>query len=450
MDNYNNIRIGMVSLGCSKNQVDAEHMLWLLRDAGFELCPDAGLCDAVIINTCGFIESAKQESIDNIMEFVTLKQEGRIKVLCVTGCLAERYREEVRREIPELDVILGIGSNAYIVQAIADALESGVETTGFGEKENLALDTGGQRIISNLPFYAYLKIADGCDNKCSYCAIPMIRGRFRSREMESVIAEAEHLAEHGVTELCLIAQDTTRYGDDLYGEYRLPELLQRLCRIEKLRWIRVLYCYPERVTDELLDVMAREDKIVKYMDLPIQHVHERILRAMNRRGNAQALRSLIEKIRVKIPGITLRTTLITGFPGESDAEFEELCDFVREVRFERLGCFAFSREEDTPAYAMPMQIDPDTASRRAEIIMEIQMEISAQHNAAMIGKAITVVCEGFDRYAESWFGRSVMDAPDIDGKVFFTAKDKIQIGDYVDVRITESMDYDLIGKLVTQ
>ena len=439
------IKVGMVSLGCNKNQVDSEHMLWDLREAGYELCTDAGLCDVVIINTCGFIESAKQESIEYILEFCTLKQEGRIKVVVVTGCLAERYKEQVKQEIPEADVILGIGSNSELVAAIENAL-AGKQTMLFGDK--LALSMEGGRIISNLPFFAYLKVAEGCNNRCTYCAIPMIRGKFRSREMQNIVDEAEFFVANGVTELCVVAQDTTRYGEDLYGESHLPQLLSRLCKIDGLQWIRILYCYPERVTDELLNVMATEKKIVPYMDIPIQHVAGDVLKRMNRHGDAEFLRNLINKIRARVPGITLRTTLITGFPGETEEEFEELCEFVSDMRFERLGCFAYSREEDTPAYDMPGQIDAEVKARRAEVIMEMQMGIVYEHNKALRGKTLTVLCEGFDRYAESWYGRSYMDAPDIDAKVFFTTTQKVEPGDYVEVEITDMLDYDLIGEAI--
>ena len=439
------IKVGMVSLGCSKNQVDSEHMLFNLREAGYELCADAGLCDVVIINTCGFIESAKQESIEYILEFCTLKQEGRIKVVVITGCLAERYKEQVKQEIPEADVILGIGSNDELVSAIGKAL-AGQQSMSFGDK--LALPMEGRRIISNLPFFAYLKVADGCDNRCSYCAIPIIRGQFRSRELQNIVDEAEFLVENGVTELCVVAQDTTRYGEDLYGELKLPQLLRRLCKIEGLRWVRILYCYPERVTDELLEVMATEEKIVKYMDLPIQHVCGDVLSRMNRNGNPELLRGLISKIRERVPGIILRTTLITGFPGETEESFETLCNFVGETRFERLGCFAYSREEDTPAYDMPDQIDDEVKARRAEVIMEMQMGIAHKKSEALVGKSLTVLCEGFDRYAESWWGRSYMDAPDIDTKVFFTTTSKVAPGDYVEVEITDVLDYDLIGEAI--
>lgn len=432
----------MVSLGCSKNQVDAERMLYLLKNDGFAFYTDPALCDVVIVNTCGFIEDAKKESIENILEFVSLKEEGRIKLIVITGCLAERYRDEVAREIPEADVILGIGSNADIAGAIRTAL-GGEKVVRFGEKT--ALDLEGDRVLANMPYFAYLKVAEGCDNRCSYCAIPLIRGGFRSRRLEDIVAEAQTLADRGVTELNVVAQDTTRYGEDLYGKLMLPELLAELCKIEKLHWVRVLYCYPERITDELLAVMAREPKIVKYMDIPVQHASGRVLKAMNRRGDRASLTALMEKIRRQIPGVTLRTTMITGFPGETEEDFTELCEFVREVRFDRLGCFAYSREEDTPAADLPDQLDEETKLHRAEVVMETQMDIAAEGSARRVGKTIEVLCEGFDRIAESWYGRSAMDAPDIDTKVFFTSTMPVKPGDYVPVLIEDTLDYDLIG-----
>jgi ribosomal protein S12 methylthiotransferase len=435
------IKIGMVSLGCAKNQVDAEHMLADLKSAGCELCAEPSLCDAVIINTCGFIEDAKKESIENILEFAALKKEKRIKLIAVTGCLAERYQASIAEEFPEADVILGIGRNADLAGAIAKALE-GDRVIRFGDK-NIPLE--GERILANLPFYAYLKVADGCENCCSYCAIPLIRGAFRSRKIEDIVKEAESLAEKGVTELNVVAQDTTRYGEERYNKLMLPELLRRLCKIESLKWVRVLYCYPERVTDELLDVMAAEPKIVKYMDLPLQHVSGRILKAMNRRGDAASLAALIAKIRDKVPGIALRTTFIAGFPGETEEDFEALVDFVKAQRFERLGCFAYSQEEDTPAALFEDQIAEETKKRRAEIVMETQMQIAAELAEGQLGKELTVLCEGYDRIAEAWFGRSEADAPDIDTKVFFTTKTPVKPGDYLSVIIDEAMDYDLVG-----
>ncbi len=436
------VKVGMVSLGCPKNQVDAEMLLAKLRERGYQIHTDSGTCDVVIVNTCGFIESAKQESIENILEFVTLKKEGRIKVICVTGCLAQRYQEEMAKEIPEADVILGIGSNDRICDAIERAL-AGEKVRLFGPKEALSLE--GDRILSNLPFFAYLKIAEGCDNHCTYCAIPMIRGRYRSREMDRIVAEAAHLAAHGVTELILVAQDTTRYGVDVYGRPMLPELLRRLAKIENLHWIRVLYTYPDWITDELLEVMAEEEKIVKYLDIPLQHCDERVLREMNRRGDQKSLTALVEKIRAKVPGIVLRTTLIAGFPGETEEQFEALCQFVQKMQFERLGCFPYSEEEGTPAGERADQLEPQLRQRRADIIMELQMGIVEQYNQGLVGSDLEVVVEGYDRYASSYFGRSAADAPDIDGKIFFSSKKKLAVGQYLTVHVDDVLDYDLIG-----
>lgn len=439
-------RVGMVSLGCPKNQVDAEHMLFDLKKEGFEIVADAALADVVIVNTCGFIEAAKQEAIDTILEFCTLKQEGRIKAVICTGCLAERYRDEVLKEIPELDAVIGIGSNDKLVRIIRDIYGGVKSITSFGEKESLCMNGG--RIISTQPFYAYLKIAEGCDNCCTYCAIPSIRGRFRSRTMEDILEEAKWLAENGVTELVVVAQDTTRYGEDIYGKPSLAQLLERLCTIDGFKWIRTLYAYPERITDELLDVIAREEKLVKYLDIPIQHCNKEVLKRMNRRGDKEFLTELINKIRSKIPDVTLRTTLIAGFPGETDEQFEELCEFVKEMRFERLGCFAYSAEEGTPAAGMDNQVPLKIRERRAEIIMEEQMFISDSLNEQDLDKTVEVVTEGFDRYAECWYGRSAKDAPEIDGKIFFISDKKLCEGEYVNVHIDDTMDYDLIGTRV--
>lgn len=436
----------MVSLGCPKNQVDAEHMLFDLRQNGFEIVADAALADVVVINTCGFIESAKQEAIDTILEFCTLKQEGRIKAVIATGCLAERYKDEMMKEIPELDAVIGLGSNDKLVDIIRQIYSDGMPVCAYGNKTDLSMEGG--RIISTEPFYAYLKIAEGCSNCCTYCAIPSIRGRYRSRKMEDVIAEAKWLAENGVTELVVVAQDTTRYGEDLYGKSMLPELLKELCRIEGFKWIRTLYCYPERITDELLDTIAAEDKLVKYLDMPIQHCSGDILKAMNRYGDRQFLTELIKKIREKIPGIILRTTLIAGFPGETEEQFEELCEFVKEIQFERLGCFAYSPEEGTKAYDMPDQIHLKVREHRADIIMEEQMVISDRLNERAMGKTFEVVCEGFDRYAECYYGRSAADAPEIDGKIFFDSDKKIRVGEYVKVLVDDTLDYDLIGSRI--
>ncbi|MBQ8175580.1 MAG: 30S ribosomal protein S12 methylthiotransferase RimO [Oscillospiraceae bacterium] len=440
------VRVGMVSLGCSKNQVDAERMLYKIQKAGYQLIEDAALADIAIINTCGFIESAKQEAIETIFEFVALKNEGRIKKIVVTGCLSERYREEVSELIPESDAVIGIGCNEDIVSVLEKIME-GERVEAFDDKEKLSL-TGG-RVLTTLSFTSYLKIAEGCDNRCSYCAIPDIRGRFRSVPMENLLDEARKLASQGVRELNVIAQDTTRYGIDLYGKYMLPELLTELCKIEELKWIRILYCYPERITDELLDVMAKEEKIVKYIDLPIQHCDDAILKAMHRQGTEASLREVIKKIRDKVEGVVIRTTLITGFPGETEEQFNRLAEFVNEMEFDRLGCFPYSEEEGTPAAEMECQIDEEVREHRAEIIMEQQSVIAEKKNNALIGKTLEVVTEGFDRYGECWFGRSAADAPEIDGKIFFTAPDKKPFpGCFVKVRIDDVLDYDLIGEIV--
>lgn len=439
------VKVGMVSLGCNKNQVDAERMLYKIKEAGYQLVADAALSDIVIVNTCGFIESAKQEAIETILEFGKLKEEGRIKKIIVSGCLAERYKEEVAELLPEADAVIGLGCNDDILNVI-DKVLANQRPLEFANK--LCLPMEGGRIQTTLPFYSYLKVAEGCSNCCTYCAIPAIRGKFRSVPMEKLIEEAKGLAEHGVKELNIIAQDSTRYGEDLYGESKLPELLTELCRIDKLKWIRILYCYPERITDKLLDVIAKEDKIVKYIDVPIQHCCEDILKKMNREGNEEYLRTLMAKIREKVPNVTIRTTLITGFPSETEEQFNQLADFVKDMRFDRLGCFAYSQEEGTKAAEMPDQIDEETKQRRADVIMEQQQIIMAQNNEKMIGKTIEVVTEGFDRYGECYFGRSAADAPDIDGKIFFRSPErKLTSGSFVKVNITETLDYDLIGEI---
>ena len=439
------VKVGMVSLGCNKNQVDAERMLYKIKEAGYQLVADAALSDIVIVNTCGFIESAKQEAIETILEFGKLKEEGRIKKIIVSGCLAERYKEEVAELLPEADAVIGLGCNDDILNVI-DKVLANQRPLEFANK--LCLPMEGGRVQTTLPFYSYLKVAEGCSNCCTYCAIPAIRGKFRSVPMEKLIEEAKGLAEHGVKELNIIAQDSTRYGEDLYGESKLPELLTELCRIDKLKWIRILYCYPERITDRLLDVIAKEDKIVKYIDVPIQHCCEDILKKMNREGNEEYLRTLMAKIREKVPNVTIRTTLITGFPSETEEQFNQLADFVKDMRFDRLGCFPYSQEEGTKAAEMPNQIDEETKQRRADVIMEQQQIIMAQNNEKMIGKTIEVVTEGFDRYGECYFGRSAADAPDIDGKIFFRSPErKLTSGSFVKVNITETLDYDLIGEI---
>ena len=435
-----------MSLGCAKNQVDAEMLLFSLKQKGFELVDDPAKADAVIVNTCGFIESAKQESIDEIIELGKLKREGKIKAIIVTGCLAERYQNEITKQLYEVDAAVGIGANSKIADIVLDAL-GGNKTELFPSKLELPLEGG--RIQSTPPYTAYLKIAEGCDNRCTYCAIPLIRGGFRSREPENVIEEAKQLAEKGVRELNVIAQDTTRYGEDLFGKPYLAKLLKELCKIEKLRWIRALYCDPERVTDELIDVMANEEKIVKYIDLPLQHCNAEILKSMNRRGSRESLTALLNKIRDRIPNVVLRTTFISGFPGETEEQFEELCEFAKEIEFDRLGCFPYSQEEDTPAAAFPNQLDGETKQNRADIIMEQQQLIMTRRCEKLVGTTVEVLVEGFDRIAGCWYGRTYADAPEVDGCVFFTTGGKKpSIGSFVNVKITDTMGIDPVGEMI--
>ncbi len=436
-------KISMVSLGCPKNQVDAEMMLYLLKQAGYQIGVPEAEADAIIINTCGFIEDAKSEAIENILEAAQYKTDGNCKAVIVTGCLAERYRDDVTAEIPEADVCVGIGSNGNIAEIVKNAIE-GKAQNSYGAKEDLNLN--GKRILGGWPFTAYLKIGDGCDNCCTYCAIPKIRGKMRSRTIESCVAEAKELAQSGVRELIVVAQDTTAYGTDLYGESRLCELLRELCKIDGIEWIRTLYTYPERITDELLQLIANEPKLVKYLDIPIQHANGEILKRMNRRGDRQSLTTLIKKIRATVPDVTLRTTLITGFPGETEAQYEELHEFVREAQFDRLGCFTYSAEEGTIAAELPDQIDEQTKTDRAEHIMETQLDIASAKNEAKIGTVQRVLIEGWDDYIKCYYGRSAADAPEIDGKVFFMAKEPLVIGDFADVQINDVIEYDLLGE----
>lgn len=435
--------VGMVCLGCAKNQVDGEVLLAALEAGGFQVAGDVSQADIAIVNTCGFIDSAKRESIEAILDLARLKAEGRIKRLVVTGCLSERYREEVHKELPEVDAVLGIGANGDVCALLREMLGAGF-VQSFPEKGRMPL-CGPRRLGAPGPS-AYLKIAEGCDNRCTYCAIPMIRGGYRSRTMESIEAEARALAAAGVKELVLIAQDTTRYGLDLYGQYSLEGLLVRLCRIDGLVWIRVLYCYPDSITDGLLEVMAREGKVVPYMDIPLQHASGKILRAMNRRGDRESLAALMGRIRERVPGVVLRTTLIAGFPGETEADFEELCRFVQDVRFERLGCFAYSQEEGTPAAGLPGQLDEETKGRRAQLVAELQMGIMDQQGLALAGRTLEVLAEGYDGESGCWFGRSYMDAPDVDGRVFFDPRGRAPApGDLVPVKIEDCVDGDLFG-----
>ncbi len=438
-------KIGFISLGCPKNQVDSELMLKKLSDAGFEIIDTAFGADVVIINTCGFIEEAKKEAIDNILEMAQLKEDGDVGKIIVIGCMAQRYKDEILREMPEVDAVAGIGINGDIVQFVEDVLYGGKESE-FPPKTALPLE--GERILTTPDHWAYLKISDGCSNCCTYCAIPSIRGPFRSRTIESITAEAKVLAARGVKELIVIAQDTTRYGLDLYGELKLPALLRELVKIDGIEWIRLLYCYPDRLTDELLEVMRDNDKILDYIDLPLQHADGGILKAMNRTGDKESLTALIKKIRSYMPDCIIRTTFITGFPGEDEEAFTALSEFVEENRFDRLGCFAYSAEEGTKAAEMEDQVDRETAQHRGEIIMEQQYDIFTDKQRDLIGTVQRCVVEDYDRYTDSYTGRTWMDAPEIDSSICFVSRKDLDIGDFVDVEITDTNEYDLIGEVI--
>lgn len=440
-----NYKIGMISLGCPKNQVDAEHMLALMDAEGWEIVDYVDGCDAVIVNTCGFIDDAKKEAIENILDMVELKKEGVISKIIVTGCLAQRYKDEIVKEIPEVDAVIGIGANGDIIKTVEEVM-SGVDTIEkYPPQCELPLE--GQRILTTPQYWAYLKIGEGCSNRCTYCTIPSIRGNMRSRSMENVIDEAKQLAESGVKELILIAQDTTSYGLDLYGELKLPELLNELCKIDSIEWIRLLYCYPDRITDELIETMKNQEKVVNYIDLPLQHADDKILKAMNRRGDQALIRNVISKLRTEIPDVVIRTTFIVGFPGDGEEEFETLAEFVNEIEFDRLGVFTFSPQEGTPAFDMEDQVDEDIKTRRGEVIMQDQYSIMEEKNNEKIGKTYKVVVEDYDGYSDSYTGRTYMDAPEIDGLVKFTSHKDLDIGDFVDVEIFDVEDYDLIGEV---
>ena len=436
------IKVAMISLGCPKNQVEAEHMLALLADAGCELVGDASEAQVAVVNTCGFIDSAKQEAIDSILEMAALKQQGLCGIV-VTGCLAERYRQQIRQQMPEVDVVLGGGSVGDIVEAVQQAAQ-GKSFERYADIEKAPL--GGDRLLTT-PFYtAYLKLGDGCDNFCTYCAIPLIRGRLRSRPLEELVQEAQALAQSGVRELVLVAQDTTRYGEDLYGENRFCDLLRELERVEGIAWIRILYAYPDRISDELLELMAKSEKILPYIDLPLQHANDTILSAMNRRGSRADIEAVLAKIRKTLPHACVRTTFICGFPGETPEQFEQLCDFVAQQRFERMGCFAYSAEEGTPAADFPNQVDEAEKQRRTELLMTLQNTISTQLNQEMVGKTLPVLVEEYDEELGRYAGRSYRDAPEVDGRVYFTSGQTHEEGCFVDVTVTAADDYDLYGK----
>lgn len=435
--------IGMISLGCPKNQVDAELMLDKLARAGFAISGDIEGCDAVIVNTCGFIEAAKVEAIENILDMAEYKKSGDIQKLIVTGCLSERYQYDIRKEMPEVDAVVGIGDNGRIVE-IVDEVLGGQLVESFADKELLPL-TGG-RILTTPDYWAYLKIGDGCSNNCAFCAIPEIRGKFRSRSMEDIVDEAKVLASQGVKEVILISQDTSLYGRDLYKENKLPELLTAISEVEGIEWIRFLYCYPERIGDELLDVMAANPKVCHYLDIPLQHADGTVLKAMHRPGNRETFEALIKKIRARIPDVVIRTTLMTGFPGETDEQFEELAEFVKAMEFDNLGCFAFSPEEGTVAADMEDQLDEDVKVHRQDLIMQLQHDIVLKNNKKFLGKTLKVLVDAYNSYEDSYIGRFYGQVPDIDGTVLFTSPRELQPGEFVDVNILGFDEYDLTGK----
>ena len=436
-------KVSLASLGCSKNLVDAEHMLGILSEHGFEIVENEEDADVIIVNTCTFIESAKNESIECILELSQYKNSGNCKALIVTGCMAQRYKEQILSEMPEVDAVIGTNEYDKIADVIAELDNDKTDIlwcgAGCPDEQNMP------RIRTTPSYTAYLKIAEGCDNHCTYCVIPSIRGRYKSRKIEDIVSEAEKLVSDGVRELVVIAQDTTAYGKDIYGEFCLPKLLKKLCSIEKAEWVRVHYCYPELMTDELIDVFKTEPKLCNYFDIPIQHCSDKILKRMGRRTNKAQIIGLIDKIRREIPNAAIRTSLIAGFPGESESDFEELCDFVREVRFERLGVFAYSREEDTPAYGFDNQIDEDEKERRRDLIMMIQSEIAEEQNAKKINSVVRVLVEGKDEIIKSFYGRTYADSEEIDGKVFFKSDRNPLPGEFVNVKVEQTMEYDLFG-----
>jgi len=436
-------KVGMISLGCPKNQVDGEIMLQKLNSNGFDIAPSIEESDIMIINTCGFIEDAKKEAIETILEVAQYKEAGLISAIVVTGCLAERYQDEILKEIPEVDAVIGIGADRDIVKVCQKALV-GVITSYYPNKKYLLLE--GERMLSTPSHWAYLKLSDGCDNKCSYCAIPGIRGSYIERPMESIIEEAKALALKGIKEIILIAQDTTKYGLKLYGEYKLASLLKELVKIDGIEWFRLFYCYPDRVTDELIDVIASEEKICSYIDIPLQHCNEDILLSMNRNGSYDSLKELIDRMRNKIPDLSLRTTFMVGFPGETQAQFEELCRFIKEIKFDKMGCFAYSPEEDTPAYDFDNQIDEDVKRRRAEVVMDIQYSITEASNKERVGNTYKVIID--EKIDEHYVGRSYLDAPEIDSGIIINSDKELTVGEFYQVLIKDYDGYDLIGEVI--
>ncbi len=440
--------IGFISLGCAKNQVDCERMMYRVQEAGHTVQADIVGADVVVINTCGFIDSAKSEAIDYILQTAALKDQGLVGKILVTGCLSQRYQQDILSEMPEVDGILGTGSYTQVVPAIEALLESDAQVVDIGDIDAPEQETG--RIVTTPEHYAFIKIAEGCDNRCAYCIIPYLRGKFRSRQMDDVLYEARMLAASGVKELIVVAQDTSRYGTDLPGNKRLlPELLRQLCQIEELHWVRVHYVYPDEIDDEFIEVMASEPKIVKYLDIPIQHCNSKILRLMNRRGDGEFLRELFTKLRARIPGLVIRTSLITGLPGEGEEEFQELCEFLQEQRLERVGAFAFSPEEGTPAAEMEF-VDNEIALKRAEIVEMLQSGIMDDYNVSFIGKDLEILVDGYDEEMEQFFGRTYADSPDIDGRVWLASDEPLQEGCFVLAHIDGCVDGDLTGYVLEE
>ena len=444
------IKVAFISLGCPKNQVDCEVMTATLAKEGFVIVPEDIDADVVVINTCAFIESAKKEAIENILDVAWLRENRSLKGIVVTGCLAQRYRDEILSEIPEVDAICGVGN----IDSIADAVRAAYERGGKDEKERFVKVTlpedqplGGDRAVSEPEYSVYLKISEGCDNRCTYCIIPYLRGRYRSRDMEDIIAEAKELVSLGAREITLVSQDTTRYGIDNYGKLMLPALMRELCKIDGLKWLRILYCYPDVITEELCDTIASEEKIVKYIDMPIQHISDSVLRAMNRRGGSETIKNAVKMLRERIPGVVIRTTVIVGFPGETKADFAELAEYLKEEKYERLGAFTYSAEEGTPAARIKDGKVPEKEKEhRMDVIMRNQLDIHEAANKKWIGKTLEVLCEGYDIPSGAHSARAYFDAPDIDGKVFFVAKKKIPAGTFLKVKITDAAEYDLYGE----
>ncbi len=440
-------KVGFISLGCSKNLVDTEVMLRSLYDAGFELTPNEAEAEIIVVNTCGFIESAKTESIDTILDISKLKADGTCKYIIATGCLVERYREEVMKEMPEIDALIGVGSLSHIAEACS-AVMRGEKFVSFDDKETSPL--GGERIITTQDHTAYLKIAEGCDNKCTYCAIPLIRGKLRSRTIEDIVKEAKDLEELGVKELNLIAQDTSRYGLDLYGEYSLAKLVKAITKETNIPWIRLLYCYPDKITDELIEEMKTNKRLLPYMDIPIQHISDKVLTRMNRHGGSELIRKTVKKLRDEVPGIVLRTTAMVGFPGEDNDDFTELCEFLKEARFDHFGAFTYSPEEGTLAADFDGEVDEQTKQDRYDILMQTQLTVNEDRIEKLVGRTLTVLCDGYDTISEVYYGRTYMDAPDVDGRVYFKSVKSVASGEFVDVEIHEALDYDLVGQAVSK